>query len=95
MIFTTVTVQANGAPAPLATGVEVQIDQVTLDMSQFDKGASPYDLFNVFVKYCPVRIKRNNHLIDENDGTRYTVSARVETFPDGRQETQAMVPVGS
>lgn len=70
---------------------QAQIDQQTLDMAQFDGGAAPYDLFNIFY-YGVEPVKRNDHLTDE-DGTIYTVSSRVEPFPDGHQEFQAQVPV--
>lgn len=78
----------------IETGVQAQIDQKTLDMSQFDGGAAPFDLFDVFLSATKT-VKRNDHLEDENDGTIYTVSSRVEPHPDGRQECTAMLPVRS
>lgn len=98
MKFTTVTIRrGTGAiinQTLVASGIVAQIDQQSLDMMQFDKGAAPYDLFNIMA--WTNLIKRNDHLVDENSiSDIYTVSARPETFPDGRSELTAFIPVGS
>lgn len=98
--MTTTTISVYRGTGPLATqtliasGIVAQIDQKSLDMLQFDHGASPYDLFDIYA--WTTLIKRNDHLIDENNtNALYTVSSRVETFSDGHSETQATMPVGS
>lgn len=98
MILTTVTVKRGPVASQTiiqnGTGVPVQIDQKSLDMLQFDKGAAPFDLFDVYVEVDP-GIKRNDHLIDENTNTIYTVSSRPEIFLDGHVELTAFTSVGS
>jgi hypothetical protein len=98
MKFTTLTVHRGTGPIAsqtvVASGIVAQIDQQSLDMQNFDHGASPFDLFNV--EASTWLIQRNDHLVDENQTSDvYTVSARVETFPDGHSEFQATMPVGS
>lgn len=94
MKFTTLTVNRGpvATQTQIATGIEAQIDQKSLDMMQFDKGAAPYDLFDVYV--WTNLIQRNDHLVDA-DGLIYTVSARPELFPDGHAEMTAFIPVGT
>lgn len=96
MKFTTLTVKrGTGANIQsIASGIVGQIDQQSLDMQNFDGGAAQYDLFTI--EASTWLIKRNDHLIDENSTSDvYTVSARVETFPDGHSEFQATMPIGS
>lgn len=96
MKFTTVTIKrgtgAISTQTIIASGIVAQIDQKSLDMQSFDKGAAPFDLFDVYA--WTSLIQRNDHLIDA-DGLLYTVSARPETFPDGHVELTAFIPVGS
>ena len=96
MKITTITIMRGNGPVAnqteIASGVVAQIDQQSLDMMQFDKGAAPYDLFTVMA--WTDLIKRNDHLIDA-DELVYTVSARPETFMDGHVECTAFIPVGT
>ena len=95
--ITTITIRRGTGPISsqtlIASGVEAQFDQKSLDMHNFDHGASPFDLFDVFA--WTSLMKRNDHLVDENSTDVYTVSARVETFPDGHAQTEATMPVGT
>lgn len=97
MIETTITIRrgtgAINTQALIASGVVAQIDQKSLDMQQFDGGAAPFDLFDVYA--WTSLIQRKDHLVDENGGTVYTVSSRPEPFLDGHIECTAMIPVGS
>lgn len=96
MKFTTLTVYRGTGPingqSAIASDIVAQIDQKSLDMGQFDRGASPFDLFDI--EAWTWLIQRNDHLVDA-EGIVYTVNTRVETFPDGRSEMQGMVSVGS
>lgn len=99
MIFTTVTIKRGAGPissqAEIATGVQVQIDQKSVDMLQFDKGAAPFDWHSIYA-WPLVPILRNDHLVDENNTSMvYTVDSRVETFLDGHAEMSAFTPIGS
>ena len=97
MKFTTLTIRRGTGPIDnqtlIASGIVAQIDQKSLDMMQFDRGAAPFDLFDI--EAWPTHpILRNDHLQDA-DGLIYTVSARPESFPDGHTECTAFIPVGS
>jgi len=96
MKITTLTIRRGTGPIAsqtlVASGIVAQIDQQSLDMQNFDRGAAPFDLFNVMA--WTSLIQRNDHLID-TDGLIYTVSARPESFPDGHMECTAYIPVGS
>lgn len=98
MKFTTFSVRRGTGPIAgqtlIASGIVAQIDQQSLDMQAFDHGAAPYDLFAI--EAWSSLIARNDHLVDENQTSDiYTVSTRVEPFPDGHAEFQATMPVGS
>lgn len=97
MKLTTLTVYRGTGPIAgqtvIESGVYAQIDQQSLDMMQFDKGASPFDWFDIQA-WSIQPILRNDHLVD-TDGLVYTVDSRVEPFPDGHSEFSAFVPVGS
>lgn len=94
MKFTTLTIKRGpvATQQTIASGIVAQIDQQSLDMMQFDKGAAPYDLFTI--EAWTDQIKRNDHLVDA-DGLVYTVSARPEQFPDGHVECTGMISVGT
>lgn len=96
MKLTTLTIHRGTGPANnqtvVASNIMAQIDQKSLDMMQFDGGAAPYDLFDIYA--WTSLILRNDHLVDA-DGLVYTVSARPEVFPDGHCETVCYIPVGS
>lgn len=97
MKFTTLSVRRGTGPIAsqtlVASGIVAQIDQQSLDMHAFDHGAAPYDLFAI--EAWTSLIARNDHLVDEQTSDIYTVSTRVEPFPDGHCECQATMPVGS
>lgn len=96
MKFTTLTIKRGNGPAAnqteIASGIVAQIDQKSLDMQNFDRGAAPYDLFDI--EAWTSLIQRNDHLVDA-DGLIYTVSARPEMFPDGHVECTGMIKVGT
>ena len=99
MIETTVTIRrgtgAINTQSIIASGIVAQIDQKSLSAQQFDGGAAPYILFDVYA--WTSLMKTGDHLVDENNTSDiYTVSSpRVETFPDGHCETEATMPIGS
>lgn len=97
MKFTTLTNYRGNGPLAgqtvVESGISAQVDQQSLDMQNSDKGAQPYDFFNVMA-WATKPVLRNDHLQDA-DGIVYTASSRVETFPDGHSEFTGMVPVGS
>lgn len=58
IVYTQVQIVRNGTPVSGLTNLDCQIDTVSLDPRMFDRGAAPFDLFNLYLSYVPLSVGR-------------------------------------